>query len=138
MTWQIAFQVFTTGLATVAVWFLYDLVREYKVFKTQASGDLFSLRAERRNFEVSVMAAGIKLDELRKSTEYSITVINHEMGKLKESIKEVSDQSERSSSFMKKTYEVVGVLIKRVENSEAEIKGVKVKMGEVTIFKSGK
>lgn len=138
MTWQIVLQTITSGLAGLGTWFLWELIKEYKAFKNETAADLISLRAERRNFEVMMMAASLKLDDHRQSTEHSIKTINHELKVFSDTISHVSRQAERSEQFMKKTYELAEVLNKKISNHDKEIKTIKIQMGETTIFKTPK
>jgi len=138
VTWQTALQVFQSGLAAIAIYFIYELIREYKGFKKEASADLISLRAERRQYEVAVMAASLKLDEMKVKTEGALQTINHEIKVFRESVVLVGKQAERAEAFMRKTYELANILNNKFKEHDRDIKTIKIKIGDMTIYKSGK
>lgn len=138
MSWELALQSLLCGLSTIGTWFLYQLITEYKDFKKETASDLVSLRAERRNFEVMMMASSLKLDEHRQGTEHSMKTINHELKVFRDTMYQVSKQAERSEEFMKKTFTLAESINKTMRDHDKAIKTIQVRMGEVTIFKTPK
>jgi len=138
MTWQVAFQTFSTGLAGIAVFFLYDLVKEYKSFKKDVADDLASLREERRIYKEAVMRTLLKFEELRLTSETSIKVINQEMIMFKRQMNEISEDTKSAHSFMKKAFGLAKALNERSARHEKDIQALKVQIGDTIIFKSGK
>ncbi len=138
MDWEKAFEVFTTGLAGIAIWFLYELVKEYRDFKEETSDVLQEISHQRQSFDLGVRAALLKIDELRNATETSIKVINHELHIFKKAMIDLQGQAERTKEFMEKNYILAKVLHDKHDQLEKEFKTIKIRMGEVTIFKTPK
>lgn len=59
MDFALFFQTLTTGLSGVAVWFIYEHIKDFKAFKKEAGQDINTLKKERERFEHVVRSAGI-------------------------------------------------------------------------------
>lgn len=133
--WQTALQVFSTGMAGIASWFLFDFVREFKAFKVEANKEIQTLRAERSTFQSVVrnaeMSMSLRTSEITKLVSEFKILVKSDVLDLKSDLREIKALTSNHESFMRKSLEVS----KRLNQ---EVKSLKIKMGEVLIIKNGK
>lgn len=135
MTWASAFQLFSSGLAAIGVWFIWELVKEFKAFKVETKTDISTLKIQRSGFEVTVRNAelniGLRVNEMQKlHNNFSLEV--------KEALMQFRNDNKNFSKFMKTSLELVGRLNDKLVVQEKELKSLKIQLGEVIIFKSQK
>jgi hypothetical protein len=147
MTWELALQSLTITLAGIGGFFLYDLVREFKTFKTKTSEDIFALRSERENFKLSIRNAELTIshkvgDLTNLHNQFSVDVkkahiqFQNEAEKIKDILTDSVKETDRLSNFMKKSFDMHEALNSQMKLQREEINSLKVKLGELTIFKT--
>lgn len=136
------YEIFTSGIGAIGIWFLWDLVREMKNFKTEAGRDISALKKEREDFKNTVKAAELsmrveiaKLEQIHNKFDASITqkiiVLNEEM-------KFTTKMSMRNNESLKIGQQVLKLLNARVKAQSEWIKTIKVAIKDITIFKTDK
>jgi hypothetical protein len=130
LTWEIALQTFSAGLAAMAAWFLFELVKEYKKFRETSGEDIKRMTLEREVFKIGVDSALLKLTELRQSTEHSVKSINHDMRVFQTSIMDLRKESDKAVDFMKKNYILSKVLHDKVDILDKDLRALKDDLGK--------
>ena len=149
MTWELVLQSFTVGLAAIGSYFIYDLISEFKMFKKDTKTDVDSLKLERSSFVGTVrnaeLSIGLRVNEVQKiHNDFSLNVsqtlgeINVEMQKFKLTVDDTAKKVEKLDSFLVKSFQISQKLHQKIAAHDEEIKGMKVQMGDTTIFKSRK
>lgn len=143
MSWEIVLQSITAALGGFGIWCIYDLIREFKAFKSETKNDVFSLKQERNSFQNTVKSAELtinsKVNDMHKlhstfalDVKESLFKINDEISKMSFAIKSSTKKTENFESFLQKCLLVTKTLNEKVKNQETEIK----KINEVLIFKT--
>lgn len=140
MGWQLVSQVFSTGMAGIAVWFIWDLIREFKSFKTETKTDIISLKHQREEFKLLVGDAKLVISQRVTSLEgihnkYNLEVnraiieVNAELSKLRDTMAITNDKSKHFDDFLNKVLIIIKKVNERVRKIELEnvtiIKGAK-------------
>lgn len=146
MSWQTALQTFSAGLAALAIYFLYDLIREFKLFKKETGVDISNLKIERSQFQTTVRNAeltiGLRVEEMHKihttfshQVQEKILGVREELIKTKFAADTIVRQSERLEEYLKKSFQLSKALNESLKRHEKEIQMIKIKIGDTTIFK---
>ncbi len=122
MTWNIAFQTFSAGLAGLAVWFIYEALKEFKNFKKEASTDLQALGRERHQFELAVRAATLKIDEHRVMSDSNFKSMQHDIAVFKAALANLTSEAKNARDFMKKNYILAKVLHDKHDRTEKDMR----------------
>lgn len=130
--WKYAFETFITGLAGIAVYFIYDLISEFKTFKTDTRADVSTLKLQRSQFEITVrnaeLSIGLRSNEMQKQlNEFSLDI--------KQAVMKFSSETQTFDKFMRKSLELAGQLNDKMKHQEKDLKDLKVQLSEVMIFK---
>lgn len=135
MSWLVAFQTFTAGLAAIGGYFIYDLIAEFKAFKSDTKTDVFNLKLERSNFQSTVrnaeLSIGLRVNEIQK-------VHNDFTLEMKTTLLQFGNDTKNFTKFMQKSLDLCEHLNDRLKTQEQELKTLKIQLGEVMIFKSQK
>lgn len=145
MTWQLVIQSFMMTFAAIGGWFLYDLVREFKSFKSETKNDVFTLKQERHDFKTTVRNAeltiSLKVNDLtRLHHDFSIQVrrdlqdITHEVAQIKKASTEAAAQTENYGEFLKSTLKLSRAFNERLKAQESELKTLKVELGQALLM----
>lgn len=130
MSWDTALKAFTSGLAFIATYFIWELIREYKLFKKETGGILADIKEERRQFEHSVKSISLE-------TQNSFKSANLEILKLKNSVEMVTEKTSKAHDFMKKGLELARALNSKSKRHEDEINHLRLNVGKLTtIYKT--
>lgn len=135
MSWEVVLQSVTAGFAMIGAWFIYDLIKEFKSFKESTRTDVGSLKAQRDKFEYIIRQAeltiGLRVNDLQR-------IQNEFSTQLKAASHDFKMETQNLDKFMVKSLEVVNLLNERVKRVEADSKDIKIKLGELIIFKTNK
>lgn len=146
MSW---YSVFQTGLAGIGAWFLYELVKEFKSFKSETKRDLANLEKQRAAFENSLrqtdLSMRMRVEDLRQLQHDHNLQAKHLLSQIKTDVTRIEIIAENlekktldHEAFMKKYLQVSKVFNEKIKNHESEIKSLQLKLGDLTIIKSGK
>lgn len=147
MNWQTAFQTFATGMAALASWFLYDLVKEFKSFKSETRTDVSGLKRERDDFKTTVrnseLSIAVRVTEMQKlHSEFNVKIVEQissiksDVRELRDVMREAKENSKNYAEFLQKALKICHVLDHRLKKQEADLKAVKIQVGELMILKS--
>jgi len=146
---ELAFKIFSSGLAAIATWFIWDLIREFKLFKAEAKAEMLNLKLEREEFKAIVRDAKdvistrvLSLERIHHSYNLEVTQtirkMNAEFEKLQNNFSLATQKVSNFELFFKKMLAIIKGINDRVKKSEAEISSVKIELGQVTIIKGEK
>lgn len=146
MTWQTMLQLFTGTFASLGAWFLYDLIREFKSFKSETKTDVFNLKQERNDFKTTVrnaeLSIALRVTDLQRLHSDFATNIKEQLFELKNEIKEIREitnhakhNSQQYADFLKKALELCRFLDQKLKTQEREIKSIQIKLDELIILK---
>jgi len=146
MSWEIALQSFSAGLAAIGLWFIYDLIREFKMFQKETRTDVSTLKNERVTFlntvkqsELMISSEVMKMQKIQDSfsleVKKSFIDITKDISELRKIIDETSKSSANFSDFLNKALEVMKKINDKVRRHEFELQTLKIEMGELTLFK---
>ncbi len=149
MNWDLVLKSFSVGFSGLALWFIYDLIKDFKEFKKEAGRDIGNLKKEREDFKLTVSRAelsiGYQVQEMKKvHGDFSL----HTKGVLIETVKDLSLIKTSLSESAKKTEQIKGYLDKslllhrnfheRLKFMENDLKTLKIQIGDVLIIKDKK
>ena len=142
MSWEIVLQSTIAILISIVGWFLFEMISEFKDFKREAKTDIKSLQRERATFEATVKHSelffGMRVTDLQRlHNDFDLQTKKHltdlELGVDKVVLK-VDLIASKAQSIEEVTTKIVTVL----KHHAHDIKELKIKMGEVTVFKTSK
>lgn len=148
MTWQTVIQTAMTGFAAIGAWFLYDLVREFKMFKVEAKTDINTLKNERASFQNTVrnaeLSISIRVTEIQRvHNEFTLDVkkslieINAKFSQLQGAVDVTSKKAENFEGFLDRSLTLCRTLDGRLKKQEHEMRSLKIDLGKVVLFKNG-
>ena len=116
MDFALFFQTLTTGLSGVAVWFIYEHIKDFKSFKKEAGQDIGALKKEREHFEFVIRSVGI-----------TITDKVHDLKDLHNDFKIVTkSQLNEVGLEMQKIKDMIIALDGKIKNQEDQLKQLKI------------
>ena len=132
-------EVIASGLASVAVWMIYDLIREFKTFKKEAGQDIITLKNERnrfestvRNVEVSFRMEAVKIEKVHLDFSSSV---KSELKDIREISTDITKNMKNFDRFMVKSFQVSKALHERLKSQEEEIVSLKIKLKDMMIIR---
>lgn len=142
MTWEIALQTISAGMAGIAMFFLYDLVREFKTFKSETKRDILNLEKQREEFKTTVrnyeLSSSIRTNELQKlHNDFNLKVskevanLGVDIMKIHALTTDMNKKTETFNDFFSKSLSIM-------KRFDLEIKSMKVQIKDLIIFKNGK
>ncbi len=149
MSWENALQVFSSCLAGLAGWFLFDLVREFKSFKKETGTDISTLKLERekfqltiRNSELSMSARVADLQRLHDGFSLQVTQkladMRFELQRAKEASIGMNAEAKKFGEYMERSFKLSSALNEKMKSHDKEIQSIKIRIDDITIFKSQK
>lgn len=149
MNWQVVLQTFSAGMGAIGIWFIYDLIREFKLFKKETRLDIQSLKTERQDFKSTVRNAELnihgRVTDLQKihnnhfiQSEKSINAVNMELERFKNLMTTASGKADAFENFLNKLLVIAKTLNDRLKKVESEMSTLKIEVGDLTIFKDKK
>ena len=143
MSWELVLQSMSASLAAFGIWCIYDLVREFKIFKSETKNDVVSLKQERMSFQNTVRSAELtinsRVNDMHKihtsfafDVKDSLLKINNEINQMSLKINSSTRKVENFEEFLQKCLVITKNMNERVKKQEHEIK----KINDVLIFKT--
>lgn len=128
---------------------MFDLVREFKNFKSEAKNDIFTIKLERESFKTTIrnaeLSIGLRVTEMQKlHSEFALQVkerlieMRSEIERANTASTDLIKQAQTLDEFIKKSFELSKILNEKLKTHEKEIKDLKIKVGGATIFKGTK
>ena len=131
MTWQDAIQVVSTVFAGIGMWFVFDLIREFKQFKTESKRDITNLQRERdlftqlvRGSELSMKSRVLELNSALETNkthvERGLGIIDNELARIRMSIDRANEKAQRFDDFMKTALKLSHAINEKQKQLEKE------------------
>lgn len=149
MSWQTVFQAFSASFGAIGAWFIYDLIREFKMFKTETKTDIQTLKTERADFkntvrlaELSIHSRVVDLQKISNShylqVEKSLNTVNMELERFRNLMTTATGKAETFEAFLNKVLNVSKLLNDRIRKTEHELHSLKIELGDLLIIKGEK
>lgn len=149
MNWQLALQSFSVGLGGIGLWFIYDLIKDFKDFKKETGRDISALKKEREDFKNTVRSAELsisyKVQDMQKvhgefvlHTKGMHLETVRDLAQIKNVLVDSSKKADEIRSYLDKSLLLNKNFHERMKLMESEFKTIKIQIGDLLIIKDKK
>jgi hypothetical protein len=137
MNLQLFVQSVSVGMAGMAVWFIYELIKEFKAFKKEASRDIQSLNQEREHFENTAKSACLDIshrvaDLSHLHNDFALEIqkvlkeVTFDVDRMRNSVEKIVRRIDSNEAMIKKAVDVTRTFNDRMKYAEEELGTLKV------------
>jgi hypothetical protein len=130
------------GAVTLCVYFVHQIVNDFKKFKAKAENNFEEFEKTRASHLDSVRGYSLqiaqKVDELRIIHSEFKAEVEIGMAKIGVDLDKITFRADQAKAVFEKALQLAQVLNQKVKKNEDEISSIKIQLGKSTMFKGKK